>query len=236
MKERRMISRKVLATDSFHSFSDKTKILYFMLLLNADDDGFVSDVKGIMKHYNARPLHLRTLIESNYIIHFNSGIALIVHWKAHNSIRPDRYHETDWVNEKSMVYVDKKDCYRLLDGYHLVDNLSVQVVSKEKKSKVCEDVVRPLRATGGGSFRSDDDDEYEPREKQLQCVYYQDIGIGEVFLTEQQIDDLLDKLGMDAYDRYIERISNYIIEKNAYVKNHYETILRWHLQDTAVRK
>ena len=216
MKERRMISKKVLATDVFHSFSDKTKVLYFMLLLHADDDGFVSDVKGIMKHYNARPAHLRSLIESDYIIHFNSGIALIVHWKVHNSIRADRYRETDWINERSMVYVDDKERYRLIDGYRMVDNLSVQVVSKEKKSKVFEDVVRPLRPTAPRTSLLDDDyEDEEPyddsREKQIQSCYNIN-GEGVIYMTDQQYSDLLDRLGLEAFDLYMERLSEYIIK------------------------
>lgn len=241
MKDRRMISKKALATDTFHSFSDKTKVLYFMLLLNADDDGFVSDTKGIMKHFNARPMHLRMLIESNYIIHFNSGIALIVHWKAHNSIRPDRYRETDWVNERSMVYVDDKGCYHLIDGYRMVENLSVQVVSKVKKSKVVEDVVRPLRATATHTALLSEENGEENEsfdhslEKQLKAFYHTN-GEGVIYMTDQQFDDLLEKLGKEAFDLYLERLSEYIIQKNAHIKSHYDTILRWYLQDSAVRK
>ena len=60
------------------------------------------------------------------------------------------------------------------------------------------------------------------------------LGKGVVYITEEQMDDLLDKLGFDAFNRYVERLADYIIEKNAHIKSHYETILKWHKEDTAL--
>lgn len=61
------------------------------------------------------------------------------------------------------------------------------------------------------------------------------LGKDVVFLSDEQFDDLLDRLGIDAFNRYVERLSTFIIEKSAYVQNHYETILKWHRQDTAIK-
>ena len=60
------------------------------------------------------------------------------------------------------------------------------------------------------------------------------LGKGVVYLTTRQYEDLLDKIGLDAFDRYVERLANFIIEKNAHVKNHFETILKWYEEDTKV--
>ena len=62
------------------------------------------------------------------------------------------------------------------------------------------------------------------------------LGKGVVFLSDEQFDDLLDRIGLDAFDHYVERLATFIIEKDAYVQNHYETILKWHEQDTAIKK
>lgn len=61
------------------------------------------------------------------------------------------------------------------------------------------------------------------------------LGKGVVFLSDEQFDDLFDRLGLDAFDRYVERLATFIIEKDAHVQNHYETILKWHRQDTAIK-
>ncbi|MBQ3489650.1 MAG: hypothetical protein IJA86_03565 [Clostridia bacterium] len=235
MGNRRMISKKTIATNQFLSLPDKSKVLYFMLILNADDDGFVSDVKGIMNHFGARPYHMKALIDSNYIISFSSGVVLIVHWRVHNTIRKDRYQETDFVEEKRMVYMDEKNCYRLMDGQPLVGKPQPQVISKVKLSKVNEDVIRPLEGADSLPFSEDDDadDSEESYERKIQCLYGE-IGQGVIFLTDEQIEALLEKMGWDGFNRYVRRLADYINYKGFYVKNHYETILKWYAYDTSV--
>ena len=63
-----------------------------------------------------------------------------------------------------------------------------------------------------------------------------ELGKGVVFLSGEQIGDLLDRLGLDTFNHYVDKLSNYIIRNGAHVKNHYETILKWWQEDSAVRK
>lgn len=60
------------------------------------------------------------------------------------------------------------------------------------------------------------------------------LGKNVVFLTQAQFDSLVDRLGLDAFNRYVERLADFIIDKNAHVKNHYDTILKWYEEDTKV--
>ena len=62
------------------------------------------------------------------------------------------------------------------------------------------------------------------------------LGKGVVYLTDRQLGDLMDRLGLDAFNRYVDRLATFIIEKNAHVKNHYETILKWYEEDSKVSK
>ncbi len=55
-----------------------------------------------------------------------------------------------------------------------------------------------------------------------------------VFLSAVQEDFLLDALGAETTQYYVEKLADFIINKKARVKNHYATILKWHNQDTAV--
>lgn len=70
-------------------------------------------------------------------------------------------------------------------------------------------------------------------ENQLKCIGG-NLGKGVVYLTDRQFDDLLGKLGLDAFNRYMDRLATFIIEKDAHVQNHYETILKWYEEDTKV--
>lgn len=58
---------------------------------------------------------------------------------------------------------------------------------------------------------------------------------GNVMLSENQIADLLDKMGLEAFDFYLAKLSDYINEHGT-VKSHYATILRWYKEDSAVAR
>ena len=57
------------------------------------------------------------------------------------------------------------------------------------------------------------------------------LGKGVLFLSQEQMDDLLDRMGIETFDYYVDKLSRFIIEKKARVKNHYETILKWWTED-----
>ena len=61
------------------------------------------------------------------------------------------------------------------------------------------------------------------------------LGKGVVFLSDDQISDLLDKMGIETFDHYVDKLSSFIIKNDAKVKNHYETILTWWQEDSAVK-
>ena len=61
-----------------------------------------------------------------------------------------------------------------------------------------------------------------------------ELGKNVVFLSEEQIEDLLEKMGIDTFDHYVDKLSSFIIKNGAHVKNHHETILRWWQEDSAL--
>ena len=61
-----------------------------------------------------------------------------------------------------------------------------------------------------------------------------DLGKNVVFLSEEQIEDLLEKMGIETFDHYVDKLSSFIIKNGAHVKNHHETILRWWQEDSAL--
>ena len=62
-----------------------------------------------------------------------------------------------------------------------------------------------------------------------------ELGKGVVFLSDAQISDLLDKMDIETFDHYVDKLSSFIIKNDAKVKNHYETILKWWKQDALIR-
>ena len=71
------------------------------------------------------------------------------------------------------------------------------------------------------------------KDKELKFVGGE-LGKGVVLLSDEQIGYLLDTLGLDSFDYYVDKLASFIIDKDAKVANHYETILKWWKNDSAV--
>lgn len=61
-----------------------------------------------------------------------------------------------------------------------------------------------------------------------------ELGQGVVFLSDEQVDDLLNQLDLDAFEYYVAKLADFLIKTGASVKNHYETILKWWKEDGGV--
>ena len=63
------------------------------------------------------------------------------------------------------------------------------------------------------------------------------LGQNVLMLTEEQEEDLLDRLSLDEYNLYCKKLSDYIIANpNKTFKSHYKTILKWVEEDRSVKK
>lgn len=155
MARKRMFSLLVVDTDEFLDMPSSTQSLYYHLGMRADDDGFVSSPKKIVKLVNCSNDDLKLLIAKGFIIPFDSGIIAIRHWKLNNDLKKDRYTPTIYLNEKSTLRVNKNKVYSI-DGNNLEtkwiqngnkldtqyskdknskDKNSIDKYSKDKKSK-----------------------------------------------------------------------------------------------------
>lgn len=115
MAEKRMFAKTIIDSDAFLDMPATAQLLYFHLSMRADDDGFVNKPKAVMRLCGARDDDAKMLIEKKFLIPFESGVVVIKHWKIHNYIRKDTYHETKYKEEKSLLELDENDSYRLID-------------------------------------------------------------------------------------------------------------------------
>ena len=100
-----MFSLKIIDTDEFLDMPPTTQNLYFHLGMRADDDGFVSSPKKIMKIINSADDDIKVLISKKFVIPFENGVCVISHWKTHNYIQKDRYEETRYLEQKSKLTI-----------------------------------------------------------------------------------------------------------------------------------
>lgn len=98
-----MFSNTITDSDLFLEMSLSAQALYFHLGLHADDEGFVSSPKRIVRATGCNEDDLKLLIAKGFVICFDSGIIVITHWNLHNSIRKDRKKDTFFKTEKALL-------------------------------------------------------------------------------------------------------------------------------------
>lgn len=138
MAQRRMFSLKVIDTDNFLDMSPTAQNLYFHLGMRADDDGFVASPKKIMQMCGAPDDDMKVLIAKCFIIPMaTNGVCVITHWKVNNLIRPDRYVETEYKEEKGRL--DCKDNKYFISTGPGVKHIGIQNVIPNGNQRVTQD-------------------------------------------------------------------------------------------------
>jgi len=123
MAQKRMFSLKIIDTDAFLDMPSSTQALYFHLAMRADDDGFVSNPKKILRAASCNDDDMKVLLIKRFILPFESGICVIKHWKIHNYIQKDRYNETTYTDEKKQLIIKENSAYTL-DKDKCIQNVS----------------------------------------------------------------------------------------------------------------
>ena len=113
MANKRMFSSSIIDSDAFIEMSPMARILYFNLSLSADDDGFTNSIKREMRITGAKESDLKELVDKKFVIQFDSGVVLIKHWWINNKRQKDRYTETMFTEEMSLVYQKSNKEYEL---------------------------------------------------------------------------------------------------------------------------
>ena len=127
MAERRMFAKTIIDSDAFLDMPPTSQLLYFHLSMRADDDGFINKPKAVMHMVGAKEDDLKLLIVKKFIIPFENGIVVIKHWKIHNFIAKDRYLETKYKTEKSLLSLDENKAYT--QNVNAVSTECIQVVN-----------------------------------------------------------------------------------------------------------
>lgn len=207
MAERRMMAKSVIDTDQFMDMPATAQNLYFHLLLRADDDGFLSNVKQVQRMTGNKDDDLKILFAKQYLIPFESGVVVIKHWKIHNYIQKDRYHPSR-LPEKEEVEVnnygewEKKSVSSVSNMYpDCIQHVSIgkDRLGKDRLGKDRKDI-KPSRHRYG---------EYK-----------------NVLLSDADVEKLKNEFPND-WEGRIERLSAYMASTGKSYKNHLATIRNW---------
>jgi hypothetical protein len=126
---------------------------------------------------------LNVLLAKSFVFKFETGVCVIVHWKIHNYIQKDRYHETIYKQEKSKISEDENGTY--IECIHDVSGDVSKMDTQVRLGKVSQ----------GKSKVS-----IEGKNKYLDHVY----------LTEDEYTRLISDYGESETQRMIQKLDTYL--------------------------
>ena len=144
MAHKRMFSKDITGSDAFREMPPSSQALYFHLGMEADDDGFLDNYKGLMRAMSASDDDLKILLTKRFLILFPSKVVVVKHWLLNNTIRKDRYNETKHLDEKRALIVKENGSYsELPSGKPSGNQLATQ-------KRIEEDRIEEKRTDKGG--------------------------------------------------------------------------------------
>lgn len=211
-----MFTKKITDSDVFTSLPPTTQALYFHLCMSADDDGFNNKIRQAMFNAHADQNDFGLLVQHRFIIPFESGVIVIKHWKMHNVIRSDRYHETEYLEEKSKLVLKDNGVYTESDN-QLTTKRQPSDNQMETEDRIGKDRLINNISTNVDISHSDVNDD-EPKhvlndivEKWNELTAY---GITQVrFISAESprhkmIRSRLKQYGKDSFNEVVENIKN----------------------------
>lgn len=229
MAERRMLSSKVVCSDSFIEMPFSAQSLYYQLVMEADDDGFLNRAKRIAVSIGATMDDLNILITKRFVLSFPNSVIVIKHWRMNNQIRKDRYTPTQYQNEFKSLVIQDDGSYTEKDKENPVVTLATtcqpdgnQMATQYSLGKV---------SIGKVSIEEDmcDSDESAQPTPKKKPVKHKHGEYNNVLLTDDELEKLQEEY--PDWSERIERLSSYIASTGKAYKSHYATIRNWARKD-----
>lgn len=154
------------------------------------------------------------------MIEIINNTVTIPNWNKHQSLdalekkkERDRLYQSKRRAEQKALLEKSSD-----ESSDIASQIRVEEKRKEKSRKEVD--VEESKNNGG---TDSEDNTFE--------LFGGTLGKNVVLLTPAQQESLLEQLGLDAFNFYMDKLSTFIIQKNAKVGNHYATILKWAKED-----
>ena len=216
MASKRMFSKELVSTDKFMELSLSAQALYFHLGVNADDDGFVSNPKTIIRMLGVNQKDMEQLGDSKFVMAWESGVILLLEWHKHNFIRSDRYKRSVYLST-----VEQKQNYNLLMGEDIAE---LSPYLDMNTFGIPSDNQRDTQS----SIDKVSLDKVSDREREKTLTLSE---FTNVKLSQNEHDKLIERFGASEVGQYIERLGTYIKQTGKSYKSHYATILNWKARD-----
>jgi len=227
MAERRMFAKTIIDSDVFLDMPLTTQALYFHLSMRADDDGFVNNPKKIQKMVGASDDDLTILKAKNFLIPFANGIVVIKHWKIHNYIRNDRYKETAYQEEKSMLNLKDNNTYTLKNDVGIPNGYQVSTDGIPNGYRLDTQVRLGKDSIGKFSLDKESIEPSETASTPTKEIKHKFGEYNHVKLTDKEYDTLKNDFGIDETKEAIKYLDEYIEMKGTKYTSHYMALRKW---------
>lgn len=203
---------KIIGSDTFLDMPLSTQALYFHLVMNADDEGFLNNAKSVQRSISASDDDMKLLVAKNFIIPFESGVVVIKHWKMHNQIQPSRLKPTQYTEERSFLAVKENKAYTLNLNNVNAFPTDCRQISDDLPTSVEEISVEEISI---GECRESSNQTEQPLQPSMESIP----------MTDNEYNALVRKYGKSFVDSKIKRAKQYT---NTY---NYTTISKWCEED-----
>lgn len=140
-----MFDKAIIDTDRFMDMGISSKAMYFLLGMEADDEGFVS-YRKVMRIHGGNEDDIKVLEAKRFIIKFQTGVVVITDWNKNNWLDSRRSRPTEYQEEKSKISLTKDNTYVLSTGLASIEeNRSVESVVAQSATPSIFDLEKELQ-------------------------------------------------------------------------------------------
>jgi hypothetical protein len=214
MAQRRMFSPEIVGTDAFIEMPVSAQVLYFHLGMRADDDGFVNP-QITMRITGANADDLRILLAKKFLLQFANGVVVVKHWRINNFIRRDRYKQTNYIEERSLLRVKENNAYTIDESQG--NPIDLVPWKSDAETRISSGQPNDNALVNAGKVRLGKD----RLEKQQHGEFEN------VFLSVEEKTKLTERYGSSAARTLIEELSTYLKSSGKRYRDHYATLLNW---------
>lgn len=134
---RRLISKEIVRSDAFLSMSLSAQTLYFHLLLEADNRGYINNARSIISTFDDITISdLNELVAKNFLLDRGAGLYLIKHWYIHNDLPKGYVEESNYLDDLVNIYFNSNMSYTTkVTEKPVLETIKVKKPFKENKIK-----------------------------------------------------------------------------------------------------
>jgi hypothetical protein len=225
MAQKRMFDRAIVDTDRFMDLPMSAKAIYFLLGMEADDEGFVSP-KKILRIHGGNEDDVKVLIAKNFLIPFDSGVVVITDWNTNNYLDKNRIRPTEYKKERSQLKLVLPDVQgrKTFNGYYTLTNHENNEFNNRLTTvKIEENRIEENRVEENTTKVEEKSSPVSPKKEFQLFGEFQ-----KVKLTTQDHQRLVLELGEQPIENLIRELDEYLAArgKDPY-KNHVAVLKTW---------